>query len=87
MDITKLAKGKLVEILTGEWKGYIGIVSQEISEGEAGHVLIHAVGNILGYPVSINDVAIADKTKEGFSQLAYSLINLESHIIEARLIG
>jgi hypothetical protein len=78
--------GDLVKLTTEEWDGFVGIVTQPITEDSAGHVLVHKNGYILGVRVSIGDVLPADKSSEGFAQLAYNLIKLGSHVIEERLI-
>jgi hypothetical protein len=78
--------GSLVKITVDEWKGYVGIVSQPISRKESGHVLLNKDGCVLGVQAHIQDVELADKSSEGFSQLAYNLIKLGSLVIEDRLI-
>ena len=81
-----LEMGDLVTLLVEEWKGLVGIVSQPITEDHPGHVLVHRNGCIFGVPVSLQDVIPAGQNNEGFAQLAYNLIQLGSHVIEARLI-
>jgi hypothetical protein len=49
-------------------------------------VLVHRDGCIFGVQVTLGDVVPADRNHAGFAQLAYSLIKLGSHVIEARLI-
>ena len=81
-----LKPGELITLLTKDCNGLIGIVSQPITEDRPGHVLIYQNGCVLGVQVSIQDVMLADKSSEGFAQLAYNLIRLASRVIEARLI-
>lgn len=81
-----LQVGDLVTLLAEDWRGMVGIVSQPITQGHPGHVLACRGGRILGVWASIDDVAVAEKSNEGFAQLAYNLIQLGSHVIEARLI-
>ena len=81
-----LDRGELVTLLAGDWKGLAGIVSRPITEDRPGHVLVQKDGWIMGVPVLLEDVAPAGRDREGFAQLAYNLIQLGSHVIEARLI-
>jgi hypothetical protein len=86
MSNRNLKIGDLVKLTTEEWNGFVGIVTQPITEDSAGHVLVEKAGYILGIRVSIGDVLPADKSSQGFAQLAYNLIKLGSHVIEKRLI-
>jgi hypothetical protein len=86
MSNVYLEYGDLVKLLAEDWKGFVGIVSQPITEDSAGHVLVLKEGCILGVRAFIKDVVHADRTSEGFAQLAYNLIKLGSHVIEKRLI-
>jgi hypothetical protein len=81
-----LAVGDLVTLVNGDWNGLLRIISQPITEERPGYVLRHRDGCILGMPVSVEDVMVADGDNEGFAQLAYNLIQLGSRVIEARLI-
>ena len=87
MSRKKLDTGDLVKLTTGDWNGLVGIVTQPITDESAGHVLVHKAGHVLGVKASIKDVVLADKSSEGFTQLAYNLIKLGSHVIEKRLIS
>lgn len=81
-----LEKGDLVILHINEWDGFVGVVSQAITEELPGHVLVQKDGCILGIRVSIQDVILADSSNQGFAQLAYQLIKLGSHVIEKRLL-
>ena len=81
-----LEPGDLVVLLVKDWNGLVGVVSQAITEDHPGHVLVHQDGCIFGVKVSIQDVTLADSSHQGFAQLAYQLIRLGSHVIEARLL-
>ncbi|MGD2156729.1 MAG: hypothetical protein PVG14_03085 [Anaerolineales bacterium] len=78
--------GDLIVFSSGERRGVSGIVSQPITGGEPGHVLILQMGHINGVEASFEEVIPADESYEGFAQLAYNLIKLGSHVIEKRLI-
>jgi len=78
--------GDLVRLQVDDWNGFVGVVSQAITVGYPGHVLVHKDGSIFGVKVSIRDVIIADSSTQGFAQLAYTLIKLGSHVIEKRLL-
>ncbi len=86
MSKRNLEIGDVVTILHQDWQGCAGIVSHPITEDHPGHVLIHKDGSIFGVQVSMEEVVLADKDSQGFAQLAYTLIKLGSHVIEARLI-
>jgi len=86
MSKRSLEPGDLVTFLTKDYAGEIGIVSQSITRDRPGHVLSLRNGCILGVPASFQDVRPADKSSEGFAQLAYNLIKLGSRVIEAKLI-
>jgi len=86
MSNSALVVGDIVRIETGEWAGYIGIVSKPVSEYQTGHVLVYGGGYILGVPVSLADVRPADKASKGYAQLAYNLIKLGSKVIEQGLL-
>lgn len=81
-----LEVGDLVEILSGDLTGSVGIVSKPITEQQPGHVLVHKDGFILGRDVSIEVVQDVDESSEGFAQLGYFLIKLGSHVIEKKLL-
>ena len=78
--------GDMVVFSVEEWRGISGIVSRPITKDIKGHVLIHQDGHILGVDVSADKVDLADESSEGFTQLAYNLIKLGSHVIEQTLI-
>lgn len=78
--------GDLVTLHGNEWNGFVGVVSQAITEEQPGHVLLQKDGCIIGISVSIQDVILADSGKQGFAQLAYQLIKLGSNVIEKRLL-
>jgi len=86
MSERNLEVGDLVQLTTGEWQGFVGIVTQPITQDHAGHVLVLKAGYILGIKASIGDVLLAEKSSQGFAQLAYNLIKLGSHVIEQRLL-
>ena len=86
MQQKSLALGDLVTLLAEDWNGFVGVVSQAITEDYPGHVLVHKDGCIIGVNVSIQDVILADSSNQGFAQLAYHLIKLGSHVIEKRLL-
>jgi hypothetical protein len=81
-----LQPGELVKVITKPYDGLVGIVSQPIAQDQPGHVLVCKEGCIIGVQASLQDVTLADKSSEGFAQLAYNLIQLGSRVIEARLI-
>ena len=81
-----LELGDPVTLRTDGWNGLVGVVSQTIAEDQPGHVLVYRDGCIFGMQASIQDVVPADQREQGFAQLAYHLIQLGSHIIEARLL-
>jgi hypothetical protein len=81
-----LEVGDLVEILSGDHAGSVGIVSMPITEQQPGHVLLHNDGFILGRDVSIGEIQDIDESSEGFAQLGYFLIKLGSHVIEKKLL-
>jgi hypothetical protein len=78
--------GDIVRISSAEFDGETGIVSKPITETSSGHVLVYSGGYIQGATVSIDEVLPADKTSEGYAQLAYSLIKLGSLVIEQGLL-
>lgn len=79
--------GDMVVLSADEWGGVSGVVSRPITEEEKGHVLIHQDGYILGADVSGDELDLADESSEGFTQLAYVLIKLGSHVIEKTLLS
>ena len=86
MSKRNLEIGDLVTVLHQDWQGDVGIVTHPITQDHPGHVLIHQDGSVFGVSVSLEDVTLADESSEGFAQLAYTLVKLGSHVIEARLI-
>ena len=86
MARNNLEVGDLVEILSGDYAGNVGIVSMPITEQLPGHVLVHKDGFILGRDVSIDAIQDVDESSEGFAQLGYFLIKLGSHVIEKKLL-
>jgi hypothetical protein len=86
MPQRSLEPGDMVTLLTKDWNGLVGVVSQAITESHPGHVLVYKDGCIFGVKVSIQDIILADSSNQGFAQLAYHLIRLGSHVIEKRLL-
>jgi hypothetical protein len=86
MPARNLEIGDLVTLLTDDARGLVGIVSQPITAEHPGHVLVQKDGCILGVGLSLQDVSLAERSQEGFAQLAYNLIQLGSRVIESRLI-
>jgi len=86
MSSKKFEVGDLVEVISKDWLGTVGIVSQPITEQHPGHVLIHKDGCILGRNITLGEVVLAGENSEGFAQLGYFLIKLGSHVIEKKLI-
>jgi hypothetical protein len=86
MSQNEFLVGDMVVLSTEEWQGISAIVSKPISEGSIGHVLVHVGGNIIGVAVAADEIALADESTKGFTQLAYNLIKLGSHVIEKTLI-
>ena len=78
--------GKLVTFVSGEWKGFSGVVSWLITEDEAGYVLVCSERQVAGIPTSFEEILPADETAKGFTQLAYQLIKLSSHLIETTIM-
>jgi hypothetical protein len=78
--------GDIVRFTTEERAGHVGIVSQPISKTSAGQVLVYSAESILGVPAAKDDVKPAEKSTEGYAQLAYNLIKLGSHVIEWGLL-
>jgi hypothetical protein len=78
--------GDMVTLSVKGWEGLHGVVSRPIVEGNKGHVLVHRDAHILGVDVSTDDVNLVEERGEGFTQLAYNLIKLGSHVIEKALI-
>ena len=81
-----LVVGDLIVFTTDEREGLGGVVSQPITEDNAGFVLVLVDGYVRGLEASIEDVAPADETSRGYIQLAHNLIKLGSHVIENRLV-
>jgi len=81
-----LEAGDLVKVLTKDWQGLVGVVSQAITEDRPGHVLVYNDDCIFGIKAYLRDVTPADSSDQGFAQLAYHLIKLGSHVIEQRLL-
>ncbi len=78
--------GELVTFVRGEWKGFSGVVSWLITKDEAGYVLVCSEGQVAGIPTSFEDILPADETAKGYTQLAYRLIKLSSHLIESAIM-
>jgi hypothetical protein len=78
--------GDLVRFTSGDREGLLGIVSQPITKRCEGHVLVCLSGQILGIPVAMDDIAIADESCEGYVQLASKLLTLGSYVIEKQFI-
>jgi hypothetical protein len=81
-----IGAGDTVTLTSKEWAGHVGIVSQPISEASPGHVLVNKEGYILGISAALEDLMPADKSSEGYAQLAYNLIKLGSYVIEQGLL-
>lgn len=86
MPQNSLEQGNLVTLLTKDWNGLVGVVSQLITEDHPGHVRVYKDSCIFGVRVFNQDVSPADSANQGFAQLAYQLIKLSSHVIEKRLL-
>jgi protein involved in polysaccharide export with SLBB domain len=82
----RLEIGDIVRITSAGLDGETGIVCKPITETSSGHVLVYSGGYIQGATVTIGEVLPADKTSEGYAQLAYSLIKLGSLVIERGLL-
>lgn len=78
--------GELIRIVSGEWTGFAGVVSWPISKEDGGYVLVHSEGRVAGIPATYEDIMPADETAKGFTQLAYQLIKLSSHLIENAIV-
>jgi hypothetical protein len=78
--------GTMVRFTTSDREGIAGVVCRPISAGSPGHVLLRQEGYVHGVDASMEDVDLADEATEGFTQLAYTLIKLGSHIIEKTLV-
>ena len=86
MPIQSADLGGLVQFPMARWGGAVGVVSQPITAGSPGHVLILQGEHLQGVPASVDDVEEADEDSAGFAQLASNLIKLGSHVLEQRLI-
>lgn len=86
MPIQSANLGDLVKFSAAIKGGAVGVVSQPITAGSPGHVLILRGEHLLGVPTSVEDVEFADEDSVGFAQLASNLIKLGSHVLEKRLI-
>jgi len=86
MSKEMLKVGDVVLFTSEAMHGTTGIISAPITEGNPGHVLIIKDGYIVGLQATFKDVIPADKSSQGFAQLAYNLIKLGSHVIEKRLL-
>lgn len=84
---TDIRSGDVVVLDGANGGGAVGIVSQLITDQNAGHVLTLRDGCVVGVTASIDDVHLADEGGEGFVQLAYALIKMGSHVIEQGLIN
>jgi hypothetical protein len=78
--------GDLVRFTVKDREGFPGVVSQPITKLREGHVLVCFSGQILGIPVAMDDIAIADESCEGYVELASNLLTLGSHVIEKKII-
>jgi hypothetical protein len=78
--------GELVTFVSGEWKGFSGVVSWLITKDEAGYVLVCSEKQVAGIPTSFEEILPADETAKGYTQLAYQLIKLSSHLIETAIM-
>jgi hypothetical protein len=78
--------GELVTFVSGEWKGFSGVVSWLITKDGAGYVLVCSEGQVAGIPTSFEEIVPADETAKGYTQLAYQLIKLSSHLIETTIM-
>lgn len=86
MDAEGFEIGDLVVVLQKEWEGAAGIVSWPIAHDEEGYVLVYLDGRVAGVRVAAGDVKPAESSTEGFTQLAYHLIKLSSHLIERAIL-
>jgi hypothetical protein len=78
--------GETVVVVGGRWQGHTGVVSWPIRRGEPGYVLIESSGWIAGRQARLEDVALAEATAGGCTQLTYRLMNLASLLIERRVL-
>jgi hypothetical protein len=78
--------GDMVVLSTEHYQGMSAVVSQPIDAGKTGHALTHVEGHIIGVSVSADEIELADEKTQGFTQLAYNLIKLGSHVIEKTII-
>jgi hypothetical protein len=86
MTKDRLNIGDLIVFTSKDMQGTAGIVSEPITAESPGHVLLIKDGCIIGMRASLEDIILADKSTQGFAQLAYNLIKLGSHVIEKRLL-
>lgn len=86
MSNNDLEIGDIVRLTTERWENETGIVSQPITKTSPGHVLVYRDGCVLGVSTRMNETIPADKSSEGYVQLAYNLIKLGSHVIEQGLL-
>lgn len=83
---SRLEIGNVVRMTAGDLEGQTGIVTKPIAETSPGHVLVYSAGYIQGVTVSKAEVLTADRSSEGYAQLAYNLIKLGSLVIEQGLL-
>jgi hypothetical protein len=86
MDAVGFDIGDLVVLLKKDWEGAAGIVSWPITHEEEGFVLVYSDGRVAGVRVAAADVEPAESSTKGFTQLAYHLIKLSSHLIEGAIL-
>ena len=78
--------GDLVLLNNGKWNGYAGVVSWPITADKPGYVLVCSEGLIAGLSVTIDEIELPNESTKGFTQLAYNLLKLSSHIIEKSVL-
>lgn len=78
--------GELVTFISGKWTGFSGVVSWPVTREDPGFVLLQSEGHVAGVITSYDDIEPADKSAQGFTQLAYRLIRLSSYLIEKAIM-
>jgi hypothetical protein len=86
MSIRSANLGDLVQFPAVMWGGAVGVVSQPITAGNPGHVLMLQGEHLLGVSAWVDDVELADDESAGFAQLETNLIKRGSLVLEKRLI-
>jgi hypothetical protein len=61
-------------------------VSQTVSKIGKGHALVCQSGQIIGIPVTLEDIALVEERHEGYVQLAFGLLALGNQVIEKKVL-